>query len=88
MIKLLKKIWKFYQDGFIEIYKPLLDAGVNPFLQRFTPFFYMNMLTIAISKLNKQVEEDYYGKKYDGRGKEGIWEEDEGSKNGKEGNSN
>ena len=34
-----------------------------------------------LSKLNKQVEEDYYGKKYDGRGKEG-------SKNGKEGNSN
>ena len=43
----------------------------------------MNMLTLAISNLNKQVEEDYYGKKYDGRGKEGIWEEDEGSK-GKE----
>ena len=31
MIKLLKKIWKFYQDGFIEIYKPMLDAGVKPF---------------------------------------------------------
>lgn len=32
MIELLKKIWKFYEDGFIEIYKPMLDAGVNPLL--------------------------------------------------------
>lgn len=32
MIKLLKKIWKFYERGFVEAYKPLLDAGVNPFI--------------------------------------------------------
>lgn len=31
MIKLLKKIWKFYEKGFIEIHKTMLDAGVNPF---------------------------------------------------------
>ena len=41
-----------------------------------------------LSKLNKQVEEDFYGKKHDGRGKEGIWEEDEGSKGEEEGNWN
>lgn len=45
----------------------------------------LNEFFKELSKINKQVEEeDYYGKKYDGRGKEGIWEEDEGSKNGKE----
>lgn len=44
----------------------------------------LNEFFNELSKINKQVEEDYYGKKYDGRGKEGIWEEDEGSKNGKE----
>lgn len=43
----------------------------------------LNEFFNELDKLNKQVE-DYYGKKYDGRGKEGIWEEDEGSKNGKE----
>lgn len=32
MSELLKKIWKFYEKRFIEIHKPLLDAGVNPFL--------------------------------------------------------
>ena len=32
MSELLKKIWKFYEKRFVEIYKPLLDAGVNPFL--------------------------------------------------------
>lgn len=32
MIKLLKKIWKFYERGFVEAYKPLLDAGVNPLI--------------------------------------------------------
>lgn len=31
MIELLKKIWKFYENGFIEIHKTMLDAGVNPF---------------------------------------------------------
>ena len=42
----------------------------------------LNEFFKELSKINKQVE-DYYGKKYDGRGKEGIWEENEGSK-GKE----
>ena len=44
----------------------------------------LNEFFKELDKINKQVEEDYYGKEYDGRGKEGIWEEDEGSKNGKE----
>lgn len=44
----------------------------------------LNEFFKELDKINKQVEEDYYGKKYDGRGKEGIREEDEGSKNGKE----
>ena len=44
----------------------------------------LNEFFKELSKINKQVEEDFYGKKHDGRGKEGIWEEDEGSKNGKE----
>ena len=44
----------------------------------------LNEFFKELDKINKQVEENYYGKKYDGRGKEGIWEEDEGSKNGKE----
>lgn len=48
----------------------------------------LNEFFNELDKINKQVEEDFYGKKHDGRGKEGIWEEDEGSKNGKEGNSN
>lgn len=44
----------------------------------------LNEFFKQLDKINKQVEEDYYEQKYDGRGKEGIWEEDEGSKNGKE----
>lgn len=44
----------------------------------------LNEFFKELDKINKQVEEYYYGKKHDGRGKEGIWEEDEGSKNGKE----
>ena len=40
----------------------------------------LNEFFKELDKINKQVEEDYYGKKHDGRGKEGIWEEDEGSK--------
>ena len=43
----------------------------------------LNEFFKELDKINKQVEEDFYGKKYDGRGKEGIWKEDEGSKNGK-----
>ena len=31
MSELLKKIWKFYEKRFVEIYKTMLDAGVNPF---------------------------------------------------------
>ena len=46
----------------------------------------LNEFFKELYKINKQVEEDYYGKKYDGRGKEGIWKEDEGSKGKKEGN--
>lgn len=44
----------------------------------------LNEFFKELDKINKQLEEDYYGKKYDGRGKKRIWEEDEGSKNGKE----
>ena len=40
----------------------------------------LNEFFKELDKINKQVEEDYYGKKYDGRGKKGIWEEDEGSR--------
>lgn len=43
----------------------------------------LNEFFKELDKINKQVEEDFYGKKHDGRGKKGIWEEDEGSK-GKE----
>lgn len=32
MIKLLKKAFKWYYRQFVETYKPLLDAGVNPFI--------------------------------------------------------
>ena len=46
----------------------------------------LNEFFKELSKINKQVEENYYGKKFDGRGKEGIWEEDEGSKGKEEGN--
>ena len=50
----------------------------------------LNEFFKELEKINKQVEEDFYkyGKKYDGRGKEGIWEEDEGSKGKEEGNWN
>ena len=40
----------------------------------------LNEFFKELDKINKQVEEDFYGKKHDGRGKEEIWEEDEGSK--------
>lgn len=29
---LCKRIFKAYVDGFIELYKPAIDAGVNPWL--------------------------------------------------------
>ena len=32
MIKLLKKAFKWYYRQIEEAYKPMLDAGVNPFL--------------------------------------------------------
>lgn len=27
---LCKRIFKVYADGFMELYKPVIDAGVNP----------------------------------------------------------
>lgn len=32
MVKLLKRFWHFYVNNMMEVYRPMIDNGVSPFM--------------------------------------------------------